>query len=418
MRLVRVDDLDFAALLRPGDRIVAGQALGEPLSLTRQLMRTPAVPPGCRTLVGPVYSDTFSTPPPEGMTFESYGAIGKAAAIARSGRLEVMPSHYSALCRAFGDGSLPADCVLLQVAQDADGRYFCGLGHDYAVQAARHARLVIIEINRHLPRTPGSMLPPDLPIHLAVETSEPPQDYAGPVAGPVEAAIAANVATLIPDRAVLQFGVGTVPETVLAHLGGHHDLAIHSGVAVDGIVGLVERGVITNAHKEIDAGVSVAGLLIGSRRLFEFADATGLIRLAPAVHTHGIDVIARLSRFCAINSAVEVDLTGQVNAEVAGARRVGAVGGQVDFVRGANASAGGRAIIALPSTASGGTISRIVAGVSTVTCPRSDVDAIVTEWGVAELRGRTLNQRAEAMIRIAAPPFREQLARSWREHHT
>ena len=416
MEYTRIEDIDFADLLRPGERIVVGQALSEPLTLTRRLMGARSVPPGCTAFLGPVYSDTFSAPPPEGLSFESYGAIGKAAALAHAGRLDVIPWHYSALSAAFGDGSLRADCVLLQVAPGTGQEGFiAGLSNDYALQAARRARLVIAEVNPDVPPTPGGALPSDIAIHILVKARHAPQTFAAPVPGPVEKSIAANVAALIPDRGVLQFGVGTIPQAVLAGLGNHRDLGVHSGVALDGMIDLIASGVITNAHKEIDAGISVAGLLVGSRRLFDFAGASGLIRLAPAAHTHGLATIGRISRFCAINSAVEVDLTGQVNAETAAGRYVGAVGGQVDFVRGANASAGGRAIIALPSTASGGTVSRIVSTVSTVTCARSDVDAIVTEWGTAELRGLTLAQRAEAMIRIAAPQFRDGLARDWRD---
>lgn len=416
MNVAQIEDIDFPSLLRPGDRIVVGQALSEPLTLTRRLMASRRVPAGCTAFLGPVYSDTFSTPPPDGLSFESYGAIGKVAALARAGQVDVMPLHYSALSRGFGDGSLRADCVLLQLAPASTGGGFhVGLSNDYALQAARHARLVIAEVNPDVPPTPGGALPGDFPIHIAVEARHPPQTFEAPVPGPIEQTIAANVAALVPDRAVLQFGVGAIPQAVLAGLGDHRDLGVHSGVALDGMIDLIASGVITNAYKKIDAGVCIAGLLVGSRRLFDFAGSSGRIRLAPAAHTHGLDILGRIARFCAINSAVEVDLTGQVNSETAGGRYVGAVGGQVDFVRGANASPGGRAIIALPSTASGGTVSRIVSTVATVTCARSDVDAIVTEWGVADLRGLTLSQRAQAMIRIAAPQFRDGLARAWHD---
>lgn len=414
MDVALIQDIDFPSLLRRGDRIVIGQALSEPLTLTRKLMASREVPAGCTAFLGPVYSDTFSTQPPEGLSFESYGAIGKVAALARAGLVDVNPLHYSALSAAFGDGSLRVDCVLLQLAPTSTG-FHAGLSQDYALQAARHARLVIAEINPDVPLTPGGALPSDFPIHISIKAGNAPQTFEAPVSGPVEKAIAANVAALVPDRGVLQFGVGAIPQAVLGSLGNHRELGVHSGVALDGMIDLTTSGIITNAHKEIDAGVSVAGLLVGTRRLFDFASTSGRIRLAPAAYTHGLDIIGGISRFCAINSAVEVDLTGQVNSETAGGRYVGAVGGQVDFVRGANASAGGRAIIALPSTASGGTVSRIVSTVTTVTCARSDVDAIVTEWGVAELRGLTLSQRAEATIRIAAPQFREALARDWHD---
>jgi acetyl-CoA hydrolase len=183
----------------------------------------------------------------------------------------------------------------------------------------------------------------------------------------------------------------------------------------DACIDLIEGGVVTNAGKPFDRGVTVTNTVLGTRRLFDFAHDNPAVQVRPASHTHGHGTIASIPRFRAINSAVEVDLTGQVNAEVAGAAYVGAVGGQADFVRGALASEGGRSIIALPATALGGKASRIVSRLDTVTLPRSDADLIVTEHGVADLRGATLEERAARMIGIAAPEFREGLSRVWRD---
>lgn len=416
MKLMSAADLDLAALLRAGDRIVVGQAAAEPLTLTRRLAAEPRLPPDCRVFLGPVYSDTFTAPIPPSLSFEGYGAIGRAADIARAGRLDVLPMHYSALSRSFADGSLGADCVMIQLGVATDGESLTlGLCNGYEVEAARHARLVIAEINPDLPACRGAEWPDDIQIHFKVAATWTPLDVEAPMAGETELAITDHVAALVPDRAALQFGVGAIPQSVAGRLRGHRDLGLHSGALFDAVVDLVECGAVTNAAKEHHAGVSVAGMLIGSRRLSGFAHDNPAFRLCPPLVTHGHASIAALSRFCAINSAIEVDLTGQVNAETLGGRYVGAVGGQVDFVRGANASPGGRAIVALPSTARGGTVSRIVPQATTVTCGRSDADAIVTEWGVADLRGCTISQRVEKMIAIAAPQFREELARSWRD---
>lgn len=415
MKHLAAADLDLAALLRPGDRVVVGQAAAEPRALTGLLARAWELPAGVSVFVGPLYSDTFDAPASAALLFESYGAIGRGAArLAAAGRLRVFPSHYSALSAAFADGSMRADCVMIQLAPDGAGGFNLGLARDYMVEAARHARLVIAEVNCHAPRCEGGAWPSDIPIHVLVEAEAPPLEVPPSPSGDVDAAIARNVASLIPDGAVLQLGVGSIPQAVTAQLSGHRDLGLHSGAMFDGVADLMAAGVVTNARKEIDAGVSVTGLLIGSRRLYDFADGNRAVRLCGAAHTHAPGVLAKLSRFCALNSAIEVDLTGQVNAEVAGGRYVGAVGGQVDFVRGANASPGGRAIVALPSTARGG-VSRIVPRVATVSCARADADAIATEWGVAELRGRTLGERVERMIAIAAPELREDLARRWHD---
>jgi acyl-CoA hydrolase len=227
--------------------------------------------------------------------------------------------------------------------------------------------------------------------------------------GEVERAIGANVASLVSDGATLQLGVGSLPDAVLEALSNHRDLGLHSGILTSPVLPLIERGVVTNAHKPIDVGTTVCGLYIANEPFYRHLDRNPAMRLAAPDYTHDIGVLARLPDFISVNSAVEVDLLGGINAEAAGGRYVGGVGGQVDFIRGAAAVPGGRAIIALPAVARG-KASRIVARCATVTTPAADADTIVTEWGVAELRGISYEERARRMIAIAHPEFRDELA--------
>ena len=212
---------------------------------------------------------------------------------------------------------------------------------------------------------------------------------------------------------MIQVGIGAVPDAILRLLHDRRDLGVHSGMIGDGLVDLVEAGVVTNALKPIDAGVSITGALIGTRRLYDFVDRNPQIGMRSSSYTHNEAVLSRLTRLVTINSAMEVDLTGQVNAEQSGDQYLGGTGGQVDYVRAGSRSPGGRSIIALPATAKGGKVSRIVAALSgPVTTARSEVDVIVTEFGAAELKGQTLAERARRLVGIAHPDFREELDRA------
>jgi len=230
--------------------------------------------------------------------------------------------------------------------------------------------------------------------------------------GEVERGIGEHVAALVPDGATIQWGVGVVPEAVVAALRSRRDLGVHSGFISSVVVDLVEAGIVTNLHKSIDRGRMVATVVGGDMRLYRYLHENPIFELHPADYTHNIRNLCQLESFIAINSAIEVDLTGQVNAETVAGVQVGGVGGQLDFVRGASASKGGRSFTVLPATASGGRVSRIVprlAAGAGVTAPRHDTHFVVTEYGVADLRGKTLRQRAEALIAIAHPSFRAEL---------
>lgn len=312
-------DLPLQTVLTEGARVLIGQGTAEPLTLTRALLKQAETLPPFRLFVGPIYSDTFEGELPPDLEFESYGAIGRTARLARAGRLRIYPEHFSELSRAFRTGRLKVDVVLLQLRPSLDGRgYNLGLARDFVIDAARRARHVIAEINPWLPACHGGEVGPELEIAHVMEGEHPPVEMPPSRYGGTEQRIASRVAEIIPDGAVLQVGVGAVPAAVLRALSGHRDLGFHSGAATDELVELAESGALTNARKELDAGVSVAGILLGSRKLYEFAHRNPHLRLAGPQETHSPDRMARLSRFHAINSAIEVDLTGQVNAETAG----------------------------------------------------------------------------------------------------
>ena len=273
---------------------------------------------------------------------------------------------------------------------------------------------MVAEVNDKAPWTHGERPVRDADLDYVVRSSRAPLELIQPQPGEVELAIARHVAGLIEDGSTLQFGLGSMPEAILAAVGDRRDLGIHSGTIGDGVVELIRSGVITNARKSIDAGVTLTGMMMGTRRLHDFAHRNPGVQFRSTDYVHNANVLGRIDRFVALNSAIEVDLTGQVNAEVAGGHYIGAVGGALDFLRAAGRSKGGLPVVALPSTAGDGAkrASRIVARLSgPVSTPRSDAGIIATEYGIADLRGRSLVERRRRMIAIAHPDFREALER-------
>jgi acyl-CoA hydrolase len=308
-------------------------------------------------------------------------------------------------------GLIGCDVVMVQVSPpDADGNHSFGLINDFIHLAVAKARVVIAEINEFVPFTHGDVVLPAAKIDCAVHVARTPVEVKPAQIGATDQAIARIVAGYIEDGAVLQVGIGAVPDAILRLLDDRRDLGVHSGMIGDAVVDLIEAGVVTNALKPFDPGVSITTALIGTKRLYDFAHRNPLIGVRSSAYTHDAGVLSRLDRFVTINSAVEVDLTSQANAEQSGAHYVGGTGGQVDFVRAGSRSRGGHSIIALPATANRGKISRITAGLSgPVTTTRSDIDVVVTEFGAAELKGQTLAERTRRMIAIAHPDFREGL---------
>jgi acyl-CoA hydrolase len=406
--------LDLGAFLRPGDHIVWGQACGEPTTLVAALIAQADTIGNLSAFTATSFSGLLTAEAAQKFRLSSMGAIGALRTVAAAGRLGIIPCHVSQVGSMIEQGLIGCDVAFLQVSKpDADGNHSFGLISDHVQAAVAKARVVIAEVNERVPFTLGDALLPGARIDCAVHVARTPVEVAPAPIGETDLAIAKIVAGYIEDGAVLQVGIGAVPDAILRLLGDRRDLGVHSGMVGDGLVDLVEAGVITNARKPIDPGVSITGALIGTRRLYEFVDRNPKIGMRSSAYTHNQSVLSRLSRLVTINSAVEVDLTGQVNAEQSGSQYLGGTGGQVDFVRAGTRSPGGHSVIALPATAKGGKISRITAALSgPVTTARSDVDIIVTEFGAAELTGQTLPERTRRLIAIAHPDHREELEKS------
>lgn len=404
--LATLEALDFAALVKAGDLVCWGQATAEPLPLTRLLMAQRDRIDGFAAFIGISLSDIPDPAYTDKVRFLSFCGTGTNRQLATAGALDILPVHYSDLPGVLAGR---VDVLLLQLAEHpVDGRLSLSCASDYVAALAQSARLVVAEVNRQAPFTTAGIDPRD--IDIIVRTDRPLLELTRAEPSLAERAIAAHVATLIEDGATVQFGIGALPDCVADLLGGRRGLGLHSGVLGDGAMRLIQRGVITNEHKTTDRGVSVAGTLLGSRALFDFAHLNPTIALKPIAATHALDALASQPRFAAINSALEVDLSGQANTEMVGGRYLGAVGGAVDFLRGARASHGGLPIIALPATTlvKGELRSRIVANLrGPATIGRADAAVIVTEHGIADLRGTSLAGRAEKMIAIAAAEFRE-----------
>ena len=405
---------DLRPWLRAGDTVTWGQAHAEPLTLTRALVAQRQAFGRLHAVIGIPSAGTLLPEHGDVFRVSSYCGTGANRALARAGLLDILPGPYSQFAGLLRQGAFKVDAVLVQVAPaDAQGRHSLGLANDFLLAAIDTARVVIAEVNPAVPWTFGARtlgaedIDAHFPAQFAPISALPGQPNA------TDAQIAGRVAALTGDGATLQVGLGGTAEATLALLTDRRDLGFHSGIAGDALVTLAEAGALTNARKPIDTGISIAALLVGSARLSAFAQRNPALQLRGCDYTHGADVLRRIDRLVALNSAIEVDLSGQVNAEVAAGQYVGAVGGAPDFLRAAGLSRGGLPIIALPSTA--GPRSRIVAQLSgPVTTPRCDAGLFVTEHGVADLRGLSLKARRARMIDIAAPEHREALDRSAR----
>jgi 4-hydroxybutyrate CoA-transferase len=346
--------------------------------------------------------------------------IGPNARLAvEEGRAEYVPVFLSDIPQLFRRGHLPLDAVLVN-ATPPDEHGFCSLGTSIeAVHAAiTAAKVVIVQFNRRVPRTLGESFIHEDQIDLAVEVDVPLYNPEVPEFGEVERRIGGYVGELVPDGATIQIGIGTIPAAIGIALRDKRDLGVHTELFTDTVMDLVKAGVITGARKERNRGKIVATILMGSQRLYDFVHDNPMIEMRPVDFTNDTHVIRSFSKMVSINSAIEVDLTGQVVADSIGHRMFSGVGGQMDFVRGATLAPEGRSIIALPSTAAGGSMSRIVANLKPgagVVTTRAHARTIVTEWGVAELWGRSLRERAEALIAVADPAFRDELR--WEARH-
>jgi acetyl-CoA hydrolase len=402
-------ELDLRTYIRPGDLVVWGQACAEPTTLTEMLVRQSAQLGGVRCFVGIPADSSVTVGVDDSLTVSSYCGSGTNAALHAEGRLEIVRSHYSELPDALSTGRVAADVVMVQVSPpDPWGRHSLGLADDYFSAALDTARVVLAEINSQVPFTLGARTLTAADMTAAIHTSRRPAQMPTPDVDAQTRAVAARVAGLIQDGSTLQFGIGALPEAVLAELAGHRDLGIHSGIINDGAMRLIRSGAANGSRKTHDRGVAIGGLLGGTDELFRFAHRNRALQLRSTRYTHDRKILASSHQLAAINSAIEVDLTGQVNAETVGSRYVGALGGAVDFLSGAARSWGGLPIVALPSTAKGR--SRIVGQLSgPVSTPREIPIFVVTEHGVADLRTTSREQRVERMLAVADPAHRSTL---------
>ena len=410
--------LDLSGIIRPGDHVVWGQGSGEAQTLVERFIEQRHSFQRTQVFLGGIaYTSTVKPEHADAIEFTAYGAIGNLRALARAGVLRIIPCHLSYLVPYFENGTIGSDVVFVQTSAPSErGEYSFSLTNDYQQAAIAKARVVIAEVNDRAPWTYCDAALTEDRIDYIVRVSRAPVGLDPRPIGECERAIANNVGRYIKDGTTIQIGIGAIPDAVMANIGDRRDLGIHSGLISDRVADLIESGAMTNARKPIDTGLAVSCSLLGTDRVYRFAANNPAIKMFTLMHTHRSEVLRQLGNIVAINSAIEADLTGQINAEVASGAYVGATGGQGDFVRGSQLATGGRSVIALPATARGEQVSRIVSQLSgPTTTSRNDADIIVTEFGAAELRGVPIAERVPRMIAIAHPAFRESLEHEARE---
>ncbi len=412
------------SLIKNGDNIFVSGNAASPTSLLKRIaqrhqeLRNVSV--YHMLLLG---EDPLSDPAMDGHINHASLFVGKAdRRSVAEGRADYIPVFLSEIPSLFTEHIIPLDIVFLTVSPP-DDHGFVSLGAECVASkaAAEHGKVIVAQINEKMPRTHG-----DTFVHLSEidhvwELTEPLILLDIPQPTETEQQIAKHIEPLITDGSTLQLGIGGIPNAVLSMLDGKKDLGIHTEMVSDGVLEAIEKGIVTNARKNFHPLKAVATFVLGTQRLYDFANDNPLFEFRPCNYTNNPFNIARNDSMVAINSAIEVDVTGQVCAESIGPTIYSGFGGQLDFVRGASASKGGKAIIALPSTAKNGAFSRIVPFLkhgSGVLTTRADVRYVVTEYGVASLFGKNLRQRAEALIGIAHPKFRDELEKEVRSRYT
>jgi 4-hydroxybutyrate CoA-transferase len=414
----RIDAAAVAGLLRPGLRVFVEGATAEPAPLLDALESAPdaasgvefvmpAVPGVNRRDLANLHSEAralgFFVPPEVRSSFEQ-------------GRFRHLPMHYAEIWRYMAKLE-PIDIALIQVAPpDATGQCSLGVNADFATAVLGRAKTIVAEVNARMPRCPGAPSMPWQSLAYVVESDRALPEWSAGALDPEARAIGRHAASLVRDGDCVQIGIGKPQAAVLAEIGDRRDLGFHSGMLTDAVLDLVERGALTGRKKTRDVGVMVTGFAVGSARLYDACPRLP-IAFREAGYTHDFATIASIDNFVSINAALEVDLFGQVNSETLGGRQISGTGGFADYQRAAASSQGGRSLVCLPSSARGGSVSRIVPRLADgiVTGARGDADFVITEQGVAALRGKTLDERAEALVSVAAPAHRRTLIDAWRD---
>lgn len=400
-------DLDIAQYLRPGDTVLIGQAAAEPPVLVGKFITAAHAIGGLTAFCGYTLSDAWAGVSPGQPDIKAYVAHGALRELSAKGLVDIIPCHYGRIEDLVATGHIRIDLVLLQVAPaDSDGYYSLGATVDYAAVAAEHARVVLVEVNPNMPRTSSLRRLHRSQVAASVTSSRPLAGSPARPATTAELAVAKNVAAFVPAGATIQLGVGALADAIARELHGRRDLRVRSGLVGDWLVDLDEAGALADVP-----GSCVTGMALGTERLYKFLSDSAKVLMAPVDEQLAPVPLAQCDPYVAMNSAIEVDLHGQVSAEVVGGRYVGAVGGQAGFFRAARLARSGLAIVALAATNADGTASRIVPVVSgPVTTAQSDVDLVITEFGAADLRGTSYRERVERLIAIAAPQHRAALA--------
>jgi len=402
-----------------GDRVVVGHASGSPEVLLKAMV---ANKEACENveIVHMVAMGPSEYCLPENSAYFIHNSLFAGAtsrAAIHDGRAVFTASHFSQIPRLFTDGILPVDVTLCMLSTpDENGYCSFGISVDYTKPAAESSRIVIAEVTPHMPRTLGDAFIHVSDIDYIVECDSRPIELKPPDIGPIDEAIGGHCAELIRDGDCLQLGIGAVPDSMLGFLTHKKDLGIHTEMFSDGVVDLVNRGVITCARKNFHPNKMVATFFMGTEKLYTFIHNNPMVEMFAVDYTNNPAIIARNDNVVSINSTLQIDLTGQAASESIGYRQFSGTGGQADFVRGAAWSKGGRSIIAFRSTAAGGKLSRIVPHLdegAVVTTTRTDIHYVVTEYGIADMRGKSVHQRADALIAVAHPDFRSDLKRDF-----
>ena len=408
---------EAVAHIKAGNRVVVGHACGAPEVLLKAMVDNRAAYTGVEIVHMVPMGNTDYCLPGNAPHFRhnSLFAGGETRKAITAGRADYTPCFFHEIPELFED-ALPVDVAMVTVSPpDAKGYVSLGVSVDYTLKAVSAAGCVIAEVTPHMPVTCGNSRVHQDQLHCLVPSDRELLTLTPPEVGDVEKAIGAHIAKLVSDGDCLQLGIGAIPDATLQFLAGKKNLGIHSEMISDGVMHLAEAGVITGEKKTLHPGKIIITFAMGSKKFYQWLHQNTVIEMHPVDYTNHPAVIGQNDHMVSINSAIAVDLMGQVAADMLGKKQFSGVGGQVDFVRGCRMSRGGRSIIALPATAAKGSVSRIVAVLEygqAVTTSRNDVDYVVTEYGIAHLRGKTLSERAQSLIEIAAPPFRKELTES------
>lgn len=408
-----------AEKIKDGNRVVVGHAAGEPRAVIEALVKNSDAHSNVEIvhMIGMGQGEYTKEGMESNFRHNSLFAGPSTRKAITDGRADFTPCFFAEIPRLFREGYLKVDVAIIQVSPP-DNHGFCsfGISNDYTKPAAECAGIVIAEVNPNMPRTLGDSFIHVSELDYIVEVNYPLIELKAGEIGEVEKAIGKNCAELIEDGATLQLGIGSIPDAVLLFLKHKKDLGIHSEMISDGVVELMEMGVITNKRKSLHVNKMIVTFLMGSKKLYDFVNDNPLVEMHSVDYVNDPYIIGKNDNMVSINSCIQIDLMGQVAADSIGVKQFSGVGGQVDFIRGANLSRGGKSIIAMPSTAAKETLSRIVPFLdkgAAVTTSRNDIHYVVTEYGIAELKGKSLKERARALINIAHPKFRGELIEEW-----